>query len=106
MIRKIRSLCVNILSRIVPATGANAREMEAKPTVHRRVEVTVERESVSVLVPGQPAARAAGTAGAKSRTEAPCAELPPAPLTASPTVAPATESPVGTAAPKAGEGKS
>lgn len=105
MVRKIRSLCAKILSRIVPATGANAREMEAKPTVRRRVEYTVERESVSVLVPGPPAARAAGTASRKSRTEAPCRELPTAPLTASPTKAPATESPVGAAAPKSGEGK-
>jgi hypothetical protein len=105
MIQKLRSLCVNILSRIVPATGANARELEAKPTVHRRVEVTVERESLSVLVPGQPAACTTGTASGKSQTEAPRLELLPARLTASPTVAPATESPFGTIAQKAGEGK-
>jgi hypothetical protein len=105
MIREIRSLCVKILSRIVPTTGAHGKEFDARTIAHRRVEVTVERESVSALVPGQTADHAGRTASGKSRTEAPYPESPPAQLTASPTVASATESPFGTVAPKSGEGK-
>jgi len=73
---------------------------------HRRVEVTVERESISVLVPGQTAERAGGTASGKSKTEAPCPELPPVQPTASPAVRPACENPAGTVSQKSGEGKS
>lgn len=53
MIRKIRSLCAKLMRRIVPAIGMNASEIEAQPALRRRVELTVECESVSVVFGGR-----------------------------------------------------
>ena len=47
MIRRLRSLCAKILSRIVPATEVQGKQFGATPLVHRRVVVTVERETIS-----------------------------------------------------------
>ena len=41
---------MNILRRNVPAEKSDAKVGGAEGTVHRRIEVTVERETVSVLV--------------------------------------------------------
>jgi len=43
---------MKILSRILPPK-MRRQETEAKTRVHRRVEVTVDRETVSIRVPGQ-----------------------------------------------------
>jgi len=45
---------MRILPRRAPTAEVSGREIHAKTIVHRRVEVTVERESVSILVRGQP----------------------------------------------------
>jgi len=54
MIRQIKSLYSKTLARIVPPAGTVRKGLDAGTLVRRRVEVTVERESVSVLVAGQP----------------------------------------------------
>lgn len=54
MMRKIRTLAMRILSQVVPPKKVRREETEAKNSVRRRVEITVERESISILVPGQP----------------------------------------------------
>jgi hypothetical protein len=46
---------MNILRRWARATKETAQEGAAKATVSRRIEVTVERETVTMLVRGQPA---------------------------------------------------
>ena len=46
---------MNILRRGGPATEANSKKSIAEPAMSRRVKVTVERETVTVLVRGQPA---------------------------------------------------
>lgn len=61
MIRKIRGLYRRIKARIIPAREVNKKEDHPKTIVHRRVEVTVERETVSFRMPGQPANDAGGT---------------------------------------------
>ena len=66
MIRKIRGLYTRITARIIPAREVSEKPINAKTIVHRRVEVTVERETVSILVPGKPVGDAGGTAGAAS----------------------------------------
>lgn len=102
MIRAFRSLCAKLLPGIVPAMGVPEKEFDDKPLVRRRVEVTVERESVSILVPSQPAERASDTGRAESSPEAPRPELPPP---APSILSPAVESSAGTASGKLGEGK-
>ena len=46
---------MNILRRRVRAMKEAAKEGTAEATVSRRIEITVERETVTVLVRGQPA---------------------------------------------------
>jgi hypothetical protein len=45
---------MNILRRGIPAAEAKSQEPPAEPVMSRRVKVTVERETVTVLVRGQP----------------------------------------------------
>jgi hypothetical protein len=45
---------MNILRRRIPAAEAAGKNGPAEPTVNRRIMVTVERETVTVLVRGQP----------------------------------------------------
>ena len=71
MIRKIRGLYTRIKARIIPAREVAEKQINAKTMVHRRVEVTVERETVSILVPGQPA-----VAPASSRQENEAGKMP------------------------------
>jgi hypothetical protein len=78
MIRKIRGLYTRITARIIPAAEVNEKEMNARTIVHRRVEVIVERESVSIRIPGQAAQGASGAA-----SEAP-GEPPPPPRSLKP----------------------
>ncbi len=79
MIRQIKSLYIKTLARILPTAGADGKEVEARTLVHRRVEVTVERESVSVFVPGRPQDSTDQTAVGRSNLKAQTPELPPAP---------------------------
>lgn len=69
MIRKIKSLCTNILARILPATTEGEKGINAERIVRRRVEVTVEKETLSILVPGDLAGRAERVDAAKSSSE-------------------------------------
>ena len=101
-----KSLCAKFLSGIVPATGVPEKGFDAQSTVHRRVEVTVERESVSVLVPSQPAERAGDAGRGRSGTEGLGSESLPARAADLPAVTGATESPTGTCDKKENEGKS
>jgi hypothetical protein len=71
----------------VPAADVSGKEkeIEAKNVVHRRIEVTVERETVSVLVPGRFADCADGAAGRETLDEGvePTALAPVSPAEAS-----------------------
>ena len=106
MIRAFRSLCAKLLSPLLPATEVPEKGFGDKPLLRRRVEVTVERESVSVLLPGQPDERARGTGQGKGGPGAPSAESPPTPSTVSSAIVPASESPPGTGDEKSGGAKS
>jgi len=66
LIRRIRNRCVKILSRIVAASDEQGKEFDATTVVHRRIEVTVERETISILAPTSDGGEA-GTAGEKIR---------------------------------------
>ena len=81
MIRQIKSLYTKTLARIVPPMGRNEKELDAKTIVQRRVEITVERESVSVLQRGQPTNSAQPTAVDPGHLNAQAPELPPWPDT-------------------------
>ncbi len=63
MIQKIGGLYTRVMARIIPARDVNKKEDHPKTIVHRRVEVTVERESVSFRMPGRPGNDAGGTVG-------------------------------------------
>ena len=67
---RISSLCAKIMSHIVPAKDVSAKGFGSNVTVRRRVEVTVERESVSVLLQGQLANTAAGAVSGGTKAEA------------------------------------
>ena len=47
MIRQIKSLYTKTLTRILPPSPVDGKEIDADTLVHRRVEITVERESIS-----------------------------------------------------------
>jgi len=79
MIRRLKSLYSKTLARIVPPMGRNEKELDAKTIVQRRVEITVERESVSVLQRGQPTNSAQPTAVGPGNLHARTPELPPWP---------------------------
>jgi hypothetical protein len=81
----MRSKGMDILRRGVPAAEGNTKEISPDRTVHQRVEVTVEREVVSILVRGQPKDGAQQPAGGGAEPEAAPPKLP-APL-------PATDNP-------------
>ncbi len=69
MVRTICSSLMQSLARIIPAIIRNTRGTATAGVVHRRIEITVERESVSLLVPGQRAEAAGGAASGKSAPE-------------------------------------
>ena len=77
MIRQIKSLYSKTLARIVPLAGVDGKQFDARTIVHRRVEVTVERESVLVVVPGQPQGSAGQTVAGPGDLEVQSPELPP-----------------------------
>ena len=82
MIRQIKSLYDKTLARIVPPAGVDGKELDAAALVRRRVEITVERETVSVLVPSQPGTSTDQTAGEQSNLETQPLKLLPWPDTA------------------------
>jgi hypothetical protein len=55
MISTIFNSIVNSLARIIPAMKANTRKTVAGSVAHRRLMVTMERESVSMWVRGSSA---------------------------------------------------
>jgi hypothetical protein len=74
----MRNERMNILRRSVRAAEAAARkDVAAQTTVNRRIEVTVERETVTMLVRGQPAHNEQEAVLEKDQTEATRLELPP-----------------------------
>jgi hypothetical protein len=77
---------MNILRRGIPAAEAKSQEPPAEPAMSRRVKVTVERETVTVLVRGQPVkaavepqATAVAPVSAELQEPRPPELLPPAP---------------------------
>jgi hypothetical protein len=107
MIQTIKSLWIKILSRIVAARRAPRKGFDSESMVHRRVAVTVERETVSILLPGASVVQgAAGTGSGKGGRAARRPELPPpAPSTHSHADESTPECPAETASRKSGEGK-
>jgi hypothetical protein len=91
----------NILRRGVPATIANSKKGSAEAIVNRRIEVTVERETVTMLVRGQPKENQDGPASGKDRPESDRLELPP-PAPANEETTPATTNQVASPTPKTG----
>ncbi len=51
-ILSIRNLCEKILAPILHSPKKHGEEKDAEVTIRRRVEVTVERETISILVSG------------------------------------------------------
>ena len=71
---------MNILRRRVPAAEAAGKNGPAEPTVNRRIMVTVERETVTLLVRGQPAKSEQEAASKTAEDQAGRLQLPsPAP---------------------------
>ena len=68
---------MNILRRRVPAAEAAGKNGPAEPTVNRRIMVTVERETVTVLVRGQPKDNDRKPASDKAGLESQHLGLPP-----------------------------
>jgi len=62
MVLKLYNSLRHALAAIIPAIQRNTRGSATPSVVHRRVEVTVERETVTVLVPLQPPEGSCGTA--------------------------------------------
>jgi len=60
MVRTICNSLMQSLVRIIPAIKRNTRKTASANAVHRRVEVTVQRESVSIWVRGPSGGRAEG----------------------------------------------
>jgi hypothetical protein len=77
MIRVIRSLFRRILPPLAIAREGGKEEKEANVTVQRRVEITVEREVVSMVAPARYADAADRTAGGERHPDTPLLELPP-----------------------------
>ena len=77
MIRHVKSLYKKALAHIVPPAGGDGKELDARTIVRRRVEVTVERETVSLLVPGQPRTSADRTVAGCGDPEGEPPRLPP-----------------------------
>jgi hypothetical protein len=77
MLRKIKRLYINTLARIVPAKKVDGNELE-RSIVHRRVEVKMERETVTIVAPSQPAEGAGDTvSGASAGAARPPRSLKP-----------------------------
>jgi len=71
---------MNILRRNAPETKAKSKEPLAEPAMSRRVKVTVERETVTLLVRGQPAKSEQEAASKTAEDQAGRLQLPsPAP---------------------------
>jgi hypothetical protein len=49
----IRNLCEKILAPILLSPKKRGQEKDVEMTIRRRVEVTVERETISIIVSGQ-----------------------------------------------------
>lgn len=80
-ILSIRDLYKKILAPILLLPEKRGKEKDARVTIHRRVEVTVERETISVIVPGQRPASADQAASRErdfrvSRLELPAPQSP------------------------------
>jgi hypothetical protein len=77
---RIKGGCMNILRRNAPETKAKSKEPLAEPAMSRRVKVTVERETVTLLVRGQPAKSEQEAASKTAEDQAGRLQLPsPAP---------------------------
>jgi hypothetical protein len=68
---------MNIIRRSVPATEVSGGEILSEPAVSRRIEVTVERETVTVLVRGQPSQDREARGSPGDTPEAECPALQP-----------------------------
>jgi len=54
----LKGLFIKSRAQIIPATEEVGEETVGQSVVHRRVEITVQRETISILVPGPPASEA------------------------------------------------
>jgi hypothetical protein len=80
-ILSIRNLYKKILAPILLLPGKRGEEKDMRVILRRRVEVTVETETISVIVPGQQPGAAAQTASGErdfggSRLELPAPQSP------------------------------
>ena len=80
-ILSIRNLCEKILAPILHLPKKRGEEKDAEMTIRRRIEVTVERETVSIIVSGQQPGSAHRPASRESdlglsRLEPPAPQLP------------------------------
>ena len=104
MIRMMKNLLMKLISPSIPETDVNRGKNAAGAGVRRRVEVTVERESVSVRVTDQPGDRPEGKGSEKDVPEAPSSQSQLAPSTDSPAVEPRSERGARTPGQKSREG--
>lgn len=79
-ILSIRQLCQKILAPILLLPQKRREEKDARVTIRRRIEVTVERETITVMVPGQTPGWTRQTASRErdfpsSRLELPAAQV-------------------------------
>ena len=68
---------MNILRRGVQAVKAASKKNAAQATVSQRIEITVERETITVLVRGQPQGNVEGPACEQDEPESRRPEMPP-----------------------------
>jgi hypothetical protein len=70
---------MNIVRRRIPETEAGKNKIDAEVIAIRRAEVTVERETVTMLLRGRPAESGETPASQNAETELQVPKLPPAP---------------------------
>ncbi|MGA3161433.1 MAG: hypothetical protein ABSC77_09465 [Terracidiphilus sp.] len=68
---------MNILRRGATAAEANSKESFSEPAKNQRIEITVERETVTMLVRGQTVENHQAPALESVTPEPECLELPP-----------------------------
>ena len=72
MIGMLKGLYMKLRAQVIPATEVGGKETAGQSAVHRRIEIIVQRETVSIVVPGLSADEAGRTARGESGPEAQC----------------------------------
>jgi len=73
----MKKKCMNILRRSLQPTEVDGRESRTARTRSRRIQVTVERETVTMLVRGQPVEADEPPALQRTGMESKLPKLPP-----------------------------